>query len=126
MNPLFWLGLLLGMVALGAVLAVLAFTVLPRLMLPERRSVLGRRVSNYATWLTLVCLNFELVLYWSLGRVTTLFLPAKANEGQSFFDAFFAGKEPGMVNAVLDRLARDLRPAEVRSGEARGAGPTEA
>lgn len=27
--------------------------------------------------------------------------------------AFFAGKEPGMVNGVLDRLARTLRPAEM-------------
>ena len=26
--------------------------------------------------------------------------------------AFFAGKEPGLVNGVLDRLARDLRPEE--------------
>lgn len=29
--------------------------------------------------------------------------------------AFFAGKEPGMVNAVLDRLARVLRPDELAS-----------
>lgn len=28
--------------------------------------------------------------------------------------AFFAGKEPGMVNGVLDRLARTLRPEGVR------------
>jgi len=27
--------------------------------------------------------------------------------------AFFGGKEPGMVNGVLDRLARTLRPAEM-------------
>ncbi len=33
--------------------------------------------------------------------------------------AFFAGKEPGMVNGVLDRLARTLRPDEV-GGSARG------
>jgi N utilization substance protein B len=25
-------------------------------------------------------------------------------------DAFFGGKEPGLVNGVLDRLARSLRP----------------
>ena len=57
----------------------------------ERRGVLGRRVSSYATWLTIVCLHFEAVLYWSLGRLTSLALPAKANEGQDFFSAFFAG-----------------------------------
>ena len=27
-------------------------------------------------------------------------------------DAFFSGKEPGLVNGVLDRLARSLRPEE--------------
>jgi N utilization substance protein B len=34
-------------------------------------------------------------------------------------DAFYAGKEPGMVNAVLDRLARDLRPSETKKREAK-------
>jgi hypothetical protein len=57
----------------------------------ERRSVLGRRVSSYATWLTIVCVHFELVLYWSLGRLTSLFVPAKANDGRDFFEAFFTG-----------------------------------
>jgi transcription antitermination protein NusB len=31
--------------------------------------------------------------------------------------AFFAGKEPGMVNGVLDRLARTLRPEGVREDD---------
>ena len=66
----------------------------------ERRGVLGRRVSSYATWLTIVCMHFELVLYWSLARLTTLFLPAKANEGQNFFDAFFAGDIFGYGDVV--------------------------
>jgi hypothetical protein len=57
----------------------------------ERRGVLGRRVSSYATWLTIVCLHFEAVLYWSLGRLTSLFLPAKAFEAQDFTAAFLAG-----------------------------------
>lgn len=35
-------------------------------------------------------------------------------------DAFFSGAEPGVVNAILDRLARDLRPGEL---EARHDGP---
>ena len=33
--------------------------------------------------------------------------------------AFFAGKEPGMVNGVLDRIARVLRPDEVADREGR-------
>lgn len=36
-------------------------------------------------------------------------------------DAFYAGKEPGMVNAVLDRLARDLRPGEAKPEVKKGA-----
>jgi N utilization substance protein B len=32
--------------------------------------------------------------------------------------AFFAGKEPGFVNGVLDRLARNLRPTELAGGAA--------
>src|SRR5262245_41148260 len=58
----------------------------------ERRSVLGRRVSSYATWLTLACVNFELVLYWSLGMLTSLFMPAKSLEGRDFTAAFFSGE----------------------------------
>jgi N utilization substance protein B len=30
--------------------------------------------------------------------------------------AFFSGKEPGLVNGVLDRLARQLRAAELQDG----------
>ena len=33
-------------------------------------------------------------------------------------DAFFGGKEPGMVNGVLDRLARSLRPEAFAPGDA--------
>jgi len=36
--------------------------------------------------------------------------------------AFFAGKEPGLVNGVLDRLARTVRPPEM-AGERHGAAP---
>ena len=35
--------------------------------------------------------------------------PVVISEYVGVADAFFAGKEPGMVNAVLDRLARELR-----------------
>lgn len=35
--------------------------------------------------------------------------------------AFFSGKEPGLVNGVLDRLARTLRPSEVEDHRRDGA-----
>jgi N utilization substance protein B len=37
--------------------------------------------------------------------------------------AFFAGKEPGLVNGVLDRLARTLRPEGLRDDDAVTAAP---
>lgn len=39
--------------------------------------------------------------------------PVVINEYVDLAHAFFGGKEPGMVNAVLDRLARSLRPGEI-------------
>jgi transcription antitermination protein NusB len=39
--------------------------------------------------------------------------PVAINEYLDIAHAFFTGKEPGMVNGVLDRLARGLRPQEV-------------
>lgn len=42
--------------------------------------------------------------------------PVAISEYVGVADAFYAGKEPGMVNAVLDRLARDLRPHEAKKG----------
>ena len=42
------------------------------------------------------------------------------NEYVDIAHAFYAGKEPGMVNGVLDKIARDLRPEEMgrnRGGE---------
>ena len=38
-------------------------------------------------------------------------------------DAFFAGKEPGLVNGVLDRIGRALRPEEFAPQEAGPASP---
>ncbi len=43
--------------------------------------------------------------------------PVAISEYVGVTDAFYAGKEPGMVNAVLDRLARDLRPSEAKTRE---------
>lgn len=39
-------------------------------------------------------------------------------------DAFFSGDEPGVVNAILDRLARALRPGELESRHDRPGLPT--
>lgn len=57
-----------------------------------RRSQLGRRVHGYAVWLTLSCMAFEwLVLYFSLGLLAELLLPAKALDGRNLFDSLFEG-----------------------------------
>ena len=42
-------------------------------------------------------------------------VPARVviNEYVELAHSFFAGKEPGFVNGVLDRLARELRPDEI-------------
>jgi len=40
------------------------------------------------------------------------------NEYVDIAHAFFAGREPGLVNGVLDKIARDLRPEEM--GRAHG------
>jgi len=37
--------------------------------------------------------------------------------------AFFAGKEPGLVNGVLDRLARSIRSEGLRDGQTDSAAP---
>jgi hypothetical protein len=58
----------------------------------ERRGVLGRRARGYAVWLTVVCVHFELVLYWSLQTLAELFLPAKAAEGRDFWESLFEGR----------------------------------
>jgi N utilization substance protein B len=72
---------------------------------------------------------------WPLERLETVLravLRAGANELQARSDvpvrvaiseyidiahAFFAGKEPGLVNGVLDRLAHVLRPGDVKDPE---------
>jgi N utilization substance protein B len=50
-------------------------------------------------------------------------VPPKAaiNEYVDVAHAFFPGKEPALVNAVLDRLARTLRPNERMTGSDDGA-----
>ncbi|HYX65931.1 MAG TPA: hypothetical protein VE935_17070 [Burkholderiales bacterium] len=58
----------------------------------ERLALLGRRTRGSAVWLTVVCLHFELVLYWSLQLVVTMLIPAKALEGRGFFEALSGGQ----------------------------------
>ena len=43
--------------------------------------------------------------------------PVAISEYLDIAHAFFAGKEPGLVNGVLDRLAHVLRPGEVGGGK---------
>ena len=46
--------------------------------------------------------------------------PVVISEYLDIGHAFFAGKEPGLVNGVLDRLARTLRPEEAGSRDRDG------
>ncbi len=43
-------------------------------------------------------------------------MPAKVilNEYVEMAHAFFGGDEPGVVNGILDAIAREVRPGEVR------------
>ena len=43
-------------------------------------------------------------------------VPVVISEYLDIGHAFYEGKEPGMVNGVLDRLARTLRPHEIEPG----------
>ncbi|MCC6470783.1 MAG: transcription antitermination factor NusB [Alphaproteobacteria bacterium] len=45
--------------------------------------------------------------------------PVVISEYVGVADAFYQGKEPGMVNAVLDRLARELRATEAPRQDAK-------
>lgn len=51
-------------------------------------------------------------------------VPARAaiNEYVDLAHAFYAGAEPGMVNGILDRLARRLRPGELNDDAGTDAG----
>jgi transcription antitermination protein NusB len=52
-------------------------------------------------------------------------IPARVvlNEYVDLAHAFFAGKEPRLVNGVLDRLARRLRPHELNERDGQAASP---
>lgn len=57
----------------------------------ERRSVLGRRTRSTAVWLTIVCLHFEAVLYWSLQLFASMLVPAKSFQSADMLEAFTTG-----------------------------------
>ena len=70
-----------------------------------RRALLGRRTHGYAVWLTLACLNFELVFVWSADMLWDLLLPAKAQEGTGIWEAMFADAAFGDVFTFADYAA---------------------
>jgi hypothetical protein len=91
----------------------------------ERRGVLGRRVGSYATWLHLVCFAFEiLVLYWGLTQFTAIVLPAKANEGRDFFEAFYTGSLFGYHHAspMRSRFSCSSRSTSPRASRSTSTG----
>lgn len=49
--------------------------------------------------------------------------PVIVSEYVDIADEFFSGSEPGVVNAVLDRIARTLRPGELESHHDKSAHP---
>lgn len=58
--------------------------------------------------------------------LTRLEVPAAValSEYMDIADEFFSENEPGIVNAVLDRIARDLRPGELESHHDKSVSPT--
>ena len=58
---------------------------------------------------------------WELANRPDVPARVAVSEYVELADAFFVGKETGLVNGVLDRLARALRPQEMAD---RGAGPS--
>lgn len=97
------------------------------------RGVFGRRAELDAV------IESALTGVWTMGRLEILLrailragvyeltalkeVPSKAaiNEYVDVAHAFYPGKEPALVNAVLDRLARTLRPNERMTGSDDGA-----
>ena len=71
----------------------------------ERRNLLGRRARGHAVWLTIVCLHFEQVLYWSLYFFASLLMPATAQETRDFFDGFFTSEAWGYDDVAAYAIA---------------------
>ena len=61
---------------------------------------------------------------YELAELPEIPTPVLISEYVAISDSFYSGKEPGMVNAVLDRLARELRVAAPEpKPESRGGKP---
>ncbi|HUQ73775.1 MAG TPA: DUF4129 domain-containing protein [Burkholderiales bacterium] len=58
-----------------------------------RRSVLGRRARGHAVWLSIVCLHFEGVLYWSLHLLASMLLPASSVDTRDVMEALIGGTD---------------------------------
>jgi hypothetical protein len=60
-----------------------------------RRKALGKRMRYYAVWLTVLCANFEAVVFFSLGVAGDLFVPAGADSGFELADLWRSGADAG-------------------------------
>jgi hypothetical protein len=67
-----------------------------------RRALLARRVRSYAVWLTVVCANFEAMLFFSEDFLLNLFLPAA--DQTSMLDVFRDAASVANVISVEDVL----------------------
>ena len=86
----------------------------------ERREDLDRRIAGHLAegWsfdrLEVVLRAILRAGAYEIVAKTDVPLRVAINEWVDLAHAFYAGKEPGFVNGVLDRIGREARPAEVR------------
>ncbi len=86
----------------------------------ERREDLDRRIAGHLAegWsfdrLELVLRAILRAGAYEIVAKTDVPLRVAINEWVDLAHAFYAGKEPGFVNGVLDRIGREARPAEAR------------
>ena len=66
----------------------------------QRLRVLQKQTRSGAVWLTLVCLNLELVLYFALSALLVLLLPE--NMQRDFFTDFFATIQPMWLDILTN------------------------
>lgn len=86
----------------------------------DRREDLDRRISGHLAegWsfdrLELVLRAILRAGAYEIVAKTDVPLRVAINEWVDLAHAFYAGKEPGFVNGVLDRIGREARPDEAR------------
>ncbi len=86
----------------------------------ERREDLDRRIAGHLAegWsfdrLEVVLRAILRAGAYEIVAKTDVPLRVAINEWVDLAHAFYAGKEPGFVNGVLDRIGREARPAEAR------------